>query len=98
MFRRNRTQTPAPTLPDPAALALALRILADDAAAGFEPALALFEDGASDERILNYPTSYWRKLNLAYLGKPGPGLAPDDYQPPAGYQIPAQYLTPRQAA
>ncbi len=98
MFRRNRTQQPAPTLPDPAALARALRILADDAAAGLDAAIAFFEDGKSHDEILAYPTSYWRKLNLAYLGKPRPGEVPDDYQLPAGYQIPAQYLTPRRAA
>lgn len=94
MLRRNRIQA-APTLPNPAALARALRILADDAEAGFEPAVAFFEDGPSAEQILDYPTSYWRKLNLAYLGKPGPGLVADDYQLPSGYQIPAQYLTPK---
>lgn len=96
MFRRNRTPKPAPTLPNPADLALALRILADDAAAGFEPALAFFEDGANHRQILAYATSHWRKVNLAYLGKPRPGFAPDDYQLPVGYRIPAQYLTPKQ--
>ncbi|MFJ3950294.1 hypothetical protein ACIPXV_09515 [Streptomyces libani] len=96
MFRRTRTPKPSPTLPDPASLARALRVLADDAAAGFEPAIAFFEDGPSHDGILAYPTSHWRALNLAYLGKPRPGLAPDDYQLPAGYRIPAQYLAPGQ--
>lgn len=90
MFFR-RTPKPAPTLPDGNKLAHALRILANDAEAGFTPAIAFFEDGAGHDEVIAYPTSNWRTLNLAYLGKPRPGLAPDDYEPPANYRIPAQY-------
>ncbi|MFF7411647.1 hypothetical protein [Streptomyces lydicus] len=67
MLRRNRTNKPAPTLPNP----------------------------ANHKQILAYPNSHWRKLNLAYLGTPRPGFAPDNYQLPAGYRIPVKYMAPR---
>lgn len=97
MFRRNRTPKPVPTPVDPAALTLGLRILADDIAAGDEGFLPLFEEGTDDDVIAAYPTSYWRKHRIAYLGKPGPGEVPFEFDPPAGYEIPAEFLRPRSA-
>ncbi|MFE1767211.1 hypothetical protein ACFW81_23710 [Streptomyces angustmyceticus] len=77
-------------------LTLGLRLLADDIDAGDNAAIDLTNDAfIGDEDIADYPTNPERRARIAFLGQPGPGVVPDNYEPPTGYRIPAQHLTPK---